>query len=143
MPTVIRISGSRETIFSAVEKSRLPFRESIKSLRQSARSTSRELESTFNLVVSEAEGDNVPQQVLDTRNFMSTHAKCLKELMNSLEDVSKVIDFSWDLQALSPGQMNRFPRDLLHTLVMLGIDLEVSVYSVERTLNSSSIHEPT
>lgn len=59
LPTVIRISGNRETIVSAVEKSRLPFRESIKSLRQSARSKSGELESTFNLVVSEAEGDNV------------------------------------------------------------------------------------
>ena len=131
LPTVIRISGNRETVVSAVEKSGLPFRESIQSLRQGAQSTSHSFETTFNLVVSEAEGDSVPQQILDTHNFLSTHAKSLADLMSELENASKVIDFSWDLPALSPGQLNRFPRDLLRSFVTLGIDLEISVYGVE------------
>ncbi len=131
MPTVLRISGNRESIVSAIAKSGLPFRDSIQSLRQEARSESRSFQATFNLVVSEADGDRVPQQILDTRQFLSTHAKSLAELMKDLENVSKVIDFSWDLPALSPGQLNRFPSELLLSLVTLGIDLEVSVYGVE------------
>lgn len=131
MPTVLRISGKREIIVSAIEKSGLPFRESIQSLRQGARSTSRSFETTFNLVVSEADGDSLPQQILDTRQFLSTHAKSLADLVKDLENVSKVIDFSWDLATSSIGQSNRFPCDLLYSLASLDLQLEISVCRVE------------
>ncbi|MFN7841723.1 MAG: hypothetical protein ACK5YR_18995 [Pirellula sp.] len=131
MPTVIRISGNRDSIVSAVEKSGLPFRESIQSLRQGTRSKSRSSETTFNLVVSEADGDSVPQQILDTRQFLIAHAKSLANLMNDLENQSKVIDFSWDLATSSIGQSNRFPCDLLYSLASLDLQLEISVYRVE------------
>ena len=94
-------------------------------------------------MVSEADGDSVPQQILDTRQFLIAHAKSLANLMNDLENQSKVIDFSWDLATSSIGQSNRFPSDLLRSLVALGIDLEVSVYSIVSTSSSSSQHYPT
>jgi hypothetical protein len=131
LPTVLRISGKREIIVSAIEKSGLPFRESIQSLRQGARSTSRSFETTFNLVVSEADGDSLPQQILDTRQFLSTHAESLADLVKDLENVSKVIDFSWDLATSSIGQSNRFPCDLLYSLASLDLQLEISVCRVE------------
>ncbi len=82
-------------------------------------------------MVSEADGDSVPQQILDTRQFLIAHAKSLANLMNDLENQSKVIDFSWDLPTLSVGQSNRFPCDLLYSLASLDLQLEISVCRVE------------
>lgn len=82
-------------------------------------------------MVSEADGDSVPQQILDTRQFLIAHAKSLANLMNDLENQSKVIDFSWDLATSSIGQSNRFPCDLLYSLASLDLQLEISVCRVE------------
>ncbi|WP_150122575.1 hypothetical protein [Rhodopirellula islandica] len=88
-----------------------------------------EMDTSYNLTVSEADGDEVSVQVRDVDEFLNANEQLFAELLRSIPDCHCTIDFSWDFPATSAGQYNCFPTALLNRLGVLGVDLKVSVYA--------------
>ena len=129
LPAVIRLCGSRAALERAVLKCTLPFTEAVQCQRERRLNPDREHpETTFNLTVSEACGDSVPQQIRDVEDFLAADGRLITDLIRSVEGSSCIIDFSWDLPSHAIGQSNRFGSSLLSKLAELKIELEISVY---------------
>ncbi|MEX0702648.1 MAG: hypothetical protein WD069_11180 [Planctomycetales bacterium] len=106
------------------------FAESIASRRRREQGeVSDEGRSTFNFTVAEADGDQVPLQIQESERFLSRHQEALQQLRASdgVEDIC--LDFSWDFPRDGFAQHNTFPSSFLRQCAMLGIDIEISVYS--------------
>ena len=128
---VIRVSGPYGRISSSLREAFLEFREAVGSRRARERGDKDERdESTFLCTVSDADGDRVPVQIEDAVAFLTRHRSELPQLL-ARDGVDRAcLDFAWDLPLESPGQSNRFPRELLDLCAELGLDLAVSVYPV-------------
>ena len=109
------------------------FVESVESRKQRERGGSPlDGTTTFNFTVSESDGDRVPAQIEESKNFLSENVETLSEIRQLPGVDSLCLDFKWDFPATSAGQYNRFPCSLLRICATLGIDIEVSVYGVGR-----------
>lgn len=131
MSTVIRIAGPYDLLAQAITASELPFVESVKSKRERLDSQNTSAETTYNLTVSTASGDSVPQQIRDVREFLARNGCKITAILAVATGVTGVVDFSWDFPRDAVGQYNRFPADLLAELAKLRLDLEVSVYGYD------------
>tara|TARA_R110002073_G_scaffold234758_1_gene395966 strand:+ start:267 stop:623 length:357 start_codon:yes stop_codon:yes gene_type:complete len=87
------------------------------------------METTYNLTVSEADGDEVPVQIRDLDKFLNSNEQQLETLLRLSPSFHCTIDFSWDFPTTSAGQYNCFPAALLTRLGVLGVDLVVTVYA--------------
>jgi hypothetical protein len=132
MPTVLRASGPHDKLRHSILATPFAFEESIATRNARERGDDRyEGSSTFNLTISDADGDHVPAQIEETARFLS-HSTVALQALRTLEGVERlIVDVSWDLPTTSAGQYNRFPHALLGLCGALAIDLEVSVYLVE------------
>lgn len=127
MPAVLRVSGPFERLRLSLGESSLPFEESIASTRN-REGKSVDAISTFNLTVSEADGDKVPTQISDAEKFIASNTEGLRWL-SSCDGVQHLcLDFSWDIPKESIGQWNRFPSSLLQLCAQFNLDIEISVY---------------
>ncbi len=88
----------------------------------------RDPDTTYNVVVSEADGSMVPQQIKDVECFLAKHHDQFIELLRVV--ATCCIDFEWDIPDESLGQINRFPASLMKTLSLYNIDIQVSVYRI-------------
>lgn len=133
MPTVLRVSGPHDNLRHSILATPFAFQESIATRNARERGGDRHAGSaTFNLTVSDADGDDVTAQIEETARFLSDRTVALQAL-RALEGVERmVVDVSWDVPATSAGQCSRFPHALLGLCGALAIDLEVSVYLVDR-----------
>jgi hypothetical protein len=131
MPAVIRISAKRELLEEAVSRFEFGFEEA-HACRRKRRLDPEGVQptTTYNLTVSEADGDRVPQQIADVEQFLDSHGKRIGEFMRAIEGRGRV-DFSWDFPRDASGQFNRFPHCLLKQLVELNLELEILVYGTE------------
>ena len=129
MPAVLRISGPFEQLGQSMLAVPFPFEESIASRRRRERGQSAEGSATFNLTISESDGDRVPAQIEESLLFLSKN----KDAINAIQGLAGVqdlcVDFSWDFPSNSIGQYNRFPASLAKLCGSLGIDIKVSVYA--------------
>ncbi len=130
MPVVIRITGERHLLGGAVAACGLAFTESAQSRRKRRlNADAHEMETTYNLTVSEADGDEVPVQIRDLDKFLNANEQLLETLLRLIPSCQCTIDFSWDFPTTSAGQYNCFPASLLTRLGVLGVDLVVTVYA--------------
>ena len=107
----------------------LPFAEAIQSQQERCRNPNvPNSETTYNLTVSEASGDSVPQQIAEADSFLASNGQSLRSIIQNVQRCKCTIDFSWDFPAASIGQYNGFPSAFLSRLVELDIALVVSVY---------------
>jgi hypothetical protein len=129
MPAVLRISGPYEQLGRSMLTVPFPFAESIASRRNRERGQSVDGIATFNLTISESDGDRVPAQIEESLLFLSQN----KDAINAIRDLPGVenlcLDISWDFPSTSIGQYNRFPSSFAKLCGSLGIDIEVSVYA--------------
>lgn len=131
LPAVIRIVGDRALLAPAIPHCGLPFTESAKCQRDRRLDPDRDHpETTYNLTVSEACGDSVPQQIRDVEEFLDSNGRLIADLMRAVDGCTCVIDFSWDFPRDAAGQYNRFSIELLAKLAELKMDLEISVYGI-------------
>ena len=109
-----------------------PFEESIASRRKRERGQAADGIATFNLTISESDGDCVPVQIEESLLFLSQN----KDAIRAIEDLPGVenlcVDFSWDFPSTSIGQYNCFPASFAKLCGSLGIDIQVSVYATSR-----------
>jgi hypothetical protein len=133
MPTVLRISGAYEQLRHSVLEIPFPFTESIASRKKRQRAESpNDGSATFNLMISDADGDCVPVQIEESSQFLSQNKDAIIG-MRQLPGVEELcVDFSWDFPSTSIGQYNRFPCSFVKLCGILGIDIEVSVYAVSK-----------
>jgi hypothetical protein len=84
--------------------------------------------SGFYLVVSEADGDHLRDQVADAITFLRKNHALLRRL-NERDDVeAMLLDFGTDFPTDAIGRFHRLPIDLLRECATLGIEIELSVY---------------
>jgi hypothetical protein len=83
---------------------------------------------TFNLTISDADGDHVPVQIEESMQFLSQNRDALKRISDLPGVEIFCVDFSWDFPSTSIGQFNWFPASLAELCGSLGIDIKVSVY---------------
>lgn len=130
MPAVIRVAGDRRLLTDVVAASGLPFTESAQyQRRRRLYADACEMETTYNLTVSEADGDSVPTQVTAVDAFFDANEQRIDNLLRSIPGCRCTIDFSWDFPTTSAGQYTIFPAALLSRLGTLGIELVVSLYA--------------
>jgi hypothetical protein len=142
LPAVIRIAGERHLLEEAIAAGGLAFIESAQSRRKRRlNADAHEMETTYNLTVSEADGDEVPVQVRDLDEFLNANEQLLEKLMRSIPGCHCTIDFSWDVPTASAGQYNSFPAALLTRLGVLGIDLVVTVYATSEQAANQRMHD--
>jgi hypothetical protein len=135
MPTVLRVSGIFELLRQSMPLAPFEFTEPV------AARTAREREasadngrSTYNVTVSDAGGDRVPEQIRESAEFLARNSDALRRL-RELPGVEKLcLDFSWDFPRTSTGQWNCFPSSFLMACASLEIGLEVSVYAVSERM---------
>jgi hypothetical protein len=85
-------------------------------------------ESGLNIVVSEAGGDDLKQQVEDALKFLEKNKTDVARLLSHVEGAS--LDFGvWQRNEF--GQYFRFPPELLSVAGGLGLTIELSVYGSE------------
>jgi hypothetical protein len=129
MPAVLRISGPYEQLGQSMLGVPFPFAESIASRRKRERGLSADGIATFNLTLSESNGDRVPAQIEESLLFLSQN----KDAIKAIKDLPGVeilcVDFSWDCPSTSIGQYSRFPCSFAELCGSLGIDIKVSVYA--------------
>lgn len=131
MPAVLRISGPYERLRKSLLEVPFPFKEAIWSTKDRERSESPdECIVTFNLTISDADGDRVPVQINESLQFL-TQNKVAIARMRELPGVESVgVDFSWDFPLTGGAQFNCFQHPFVSLCGTLGIDIEVSVYGV-------------
>jgi hypothetical protein len=139
MPAVLRVSGPYDKLRHSLLATPFAFQEAIalrtareRGVRDSGRSYAGQ--STFSCTVSDADGDHVPVQIEETARFLSDNTATLQTLRTSDGVEHIAMDFSWNFPTTSFAQYNRFSHALLGLCSALAIDLEVSVYLVERGL---------
>jgi len=110
----------------------LPFEESQACLRaRRLAADQHHATTTFNLTISDADGDSVPLQLSDIVVFFDVHHAAISSLADSLRaDCELTVDVSWDIPARVLGQYNVVSADLMKLLSSLGIELMFSVYRV-------------
>ncbi len=133
MPAVLRLSGRRDQLQQSLHGMPLRFVESIASQRRRAAGESCDDEiTTFNLTISDADGDRVPEQIRDSSLFLSQNEDAVGALQRLPGVEHLCVDFSWDFPQNGIGQYNRFSCLFLKQCSTLGIDIQVSVYSTSR-----------
>ena len=132
MPAVLRISGPYEQLGQSMLGVPFSFVESIASRRKRERGQSADGIATFNLTISESEGDRVPAQIEESSLFLSQNKDAIKDLQDLPGVENLCVDFSWDFPSTSIGQYNRFPCSFAKLCGLLGIDIEVSVYATSK-----------
>ncbi len=131
MPTVLRLTGQRDRICLALAESTLAFEESGASVRERRLNPNAvQINSTYNLTVSDAPGDCVPAQLSDSLAFFRSNSIAIKKLMSLLNDCTFTLDISWDFPRTAVGQYNTLTPDLMAELSSSGIKLMFSVYGV-------------
>ncbi len=132
MPTVLRISGPYDQLRHSMLAVPFEFTESIASQRKREHGQAPlDGRCTFDLTVSDVDGDRVPLQIEESESFFSRHMEALQRVQG-LEGVEDwCLDFSWSFPRTSSGQFNHFPSSLLQNCAMLGIDIQVSVYATD------------
>ena len=129
-----RISGNRTVLAAIIPRYGLQFTESILLRRQRLQNANESpTDTTYNLTVSDADGDSVPQQITEADSFLATNAKTLQAIIQAVPGCRFTIDFSWDFPSDSTNQYNEFPSAFLSRLVELDITLVVSVYGCTPT----------
>lgn len=86
----------------------------------------------FTIVLSEADGDQVPGQIDDALAYLSANTTHLEPILAHESVESRYIDFAWWFPVDADGpaaQFCRFPVELLALCSRLGLGLEVSVYA--------------
>jgi hypothetical protein len=89
-------------------------------------------DSGFTLVLSEADGDEVPAQIADALAYLSANTRYLEPILSHRSIEARYIDFAWWFPVDADGpaaQACRFPVELLALCSKLGLALEVSVYA--------------
>lgn len=85
---------------------------------------------TFNFTVSHA--DDIATQITDVEHFLTSHAKELSKLHSRDGVELAVLDFGWEISSDTVLPSIRFPASLLKQSGNLGLEIEVSVYSIDR-----------
>jgi hypothetical protein len=80
----------------------------------------------FNLLVSDASGSNLPQQVRDAKRFLVRNGKEIGRLRRLR--LTAVLDFGVDTDTKSGLFFLRFDQHLISALAVAGLGLEVSCY---------------
>jgi hypothetical protein len=86
----------------------------------------------FTIVLSEADGDRVPEQIDGALVYLSANATHLEPILAHQSVESRYIDFAWWFPVDADGpaaQFRRFPVELLALCSRLRLGLEVSVYA--------------
>jgi hypothetical protein len=95
------------------------------------------LSSGINFDVSDAEWDDVGQQMFDAEEFLRTHLTELKHLASAPGVTGMCLDFPVELRIGRNGiatQSDRFPVSLVKLAGEIGLSLEFSIYPVEEDL---------
>jgi hypothetical protein len=133
MPTVLRLTGPRDRICSALGEFSLGFEESVASVRERRLNPDAVIvNSTYNLTVSDAPGDSVPAQLSDCLAYFRSNSATIKKLVAMLDDSALTLDVSWDFPRSAIGQYNTVNTDLMEELASLRISLMFSVYGTRR-----------
>ncbi len=135
MPAVLRISGQYEQLQCSVLGIPFPFVESIASRKKRDRGESRDDDTaTFNLTISDYDGDSVPAQIEESSRFLLQNMDAINGMreLPGLENLC--VDFCWDFPSTSIGQYNLFPCSFIKLCGTLGIDIQVSVYAVSESV---------
>jgi hypothetical protein len=83
----------------------------------------------FNVVASNADGDDVGQQIADAEQFLDAHRAEIERLTQFPGVDTACLDFGMNCRHEAVWiQTNVFPWHFLKRLALLKIDLEVSVY---------------
>jgi hypothetical protein len=130
MCTVLRVTGPYEELRSAIQTIPLEFSEAGASTKARGRNdASYDGRSTYNLTVSDADGDCVPQQMVECESFFTEHANEMA-MIRKLACVEEMcLDFMWAFPETIIAQFHRLPASLLKRCGELGVDIEMSVYS--------------
>jgi len=143
MPTVMRVSGPYERLRDSILNTPFTFQEAVASRKRRESGTLPQDEiTTFNFTISDFAGDCVPAQIQESALFLTHNGDAISRLrtLPGVEDLC--LDFSWDFPKDSIGQINRFPCSLLTLCATLGVDIDVSVYSVsERVPEREADHK--
>lgn len=140
MPAVIRIAGDRTALAEIVAQCGLPFVEAIQSKRERRQNpNASHADTTYNLTVSDASGDSVPQQITEADSFLTSNAQTLRSIIQTAPRFNCTIDFSWDFPRDSIGQYNGFPAAFLSRLAELNITLVVCVYGTTNRTESQNV----
>jgi len=90
-------------------------------------------ESGFNLVVSEAGGDHLADQVRDAVAFLRANRPELRRLADQPGFEAAYLDFGCDFPYRRiVGRRHRLPIELIRECSEVGIEIEVSVYAIDR-----------
>ncbi len=108
------------------------FDESIASRMSRERGQSPDGITTYNLTISDSDGDCVPAQIRESFLFLSQNMDAIKAIQELAGVEDLCVDFSWNFPKTSIGQYNRFPATLVQLCGTLGIDIEVSVYATSK-----------
>ena len=127
MPSVLRVSGPHEQLRQAVVAAPFDFLEAVASRREREGGLIEEW-GTFNFTVSDADGDEVPDQIRESERFLYQYFDELQAIHELAGVQQLTLDFNWDFPTRSFGQCNSFPNSLLKKCALLGIDIQVSVY---------------
>ena len=131
---MFRITGDRTALESALAESGLPFVESVQSQRERRKTPNTPYpNTTFDVAVSDASGDSVPEQITEADAFLASNEHALKAIVETVPRCEWSIDFSWDFPRDAIGQFNGFPSQFLSRLAQLDITLVVSVYGTAPT----------
>jgi hypothetical protein len=126
LPTVLRLSGDFQSMCQPIVACGLDFTES----RQAQRNRNlTQTHTTLNLIVSDADGDCVPQQLSDAECFLKEHYGTIAKHLSSLSNRTRTQDVSWDFPDDTLGQYNCANTELLTLLASLRIELMFSVYA--------------
>lgn len=86
----------------------------------------------FSIVVSEADGDRVPQQAEDAIAYLMKNAVHLEPVLSHQSVEDRYLDFAWwfPVDVSRPAaQANHFPAELMALCSKLKLGLEVTVYA--------------
>jgi hypothetical protein len=129
---VLRVSGSKAGVTRFLETSRWkPITVFWKGKPRSEHSTRLSEINGFNCSVSDADGSRLVAQIRDANTFLKRQRSELTRLKRL--NLHATLDFSVEANCEDAAKFVRFDATLLAELGKLGIDLEISVYLVERT----------
>ena len=119
----LRITGPEDKLKSTLSKLDLKAKEAV--AMEVARKKGKVItETTYNVQVSDSDGDHIPIQLEDAKIFLDDH----KDTFSKLNEFECTLDFQWDIPVDSNGQYNRIDLDLIAKCNELGIEIEFSVY---------------
>lgn len=96
------------------------------------RSGDRYNKSGFSVVVSEADGDDLPRQITEATEFLAANKEEIASLSKSISEGGASLDFGvW--QRSEFGYFCYLPPELLMLAGSLGVGIELSVYATEES----------